>query len=111
MELICIKCPRGCNLSINGDNITGNLCPRGLDYAREEMTCPMRMVTALVKSKDGKIIPVKTSQEVPKSKIDDVLKEISKCRVGAVCIGDIIIKNVIGIGVDIVVTGDAYTAE
>ena len=49
MKLICIKCPRGCNLTVANGTITGNLCPRGIDYAKEEMTMPMRIVTALIK--------------------------------------------------------------
>lgn len=108
MELICIKCPRGCNLHVDGDKITGNLCPRGLDYAREEMTEPMRIVTALIKSNEKRIIPVKTSCEVPKNKINDVLKEISKIKVNATTIGDVLINNVCGTKADIVVTGEPY---
>ena len=111
MELICIKCPRGCQLKIEGDSVTGNVCPRGIDYAKEEMTTPMRMVTALVKSKDNLIIPVKTSREVPKTKIIEVLDAISSCRVDRVKIGDVILTDVCGTGVDIVVTGDAYISD
>jgi CxxC motif-containing protein len=107
MELICIKCPRGCNLTINGEQITGNFCPRGIDYAKEEMTCPMRIVTALIKV-DGKIVPVKTSREVPKEKIEEVLKEISNIKVSYTKIGDIVLSNVLNLNVDIVVTGEPY---
>ena len=107
MELICIKCPRGCRLTVTDNNVTGNLCPRGLDYAKEELTCPMRIVTALIRVKE-KIVPVKTSKEVPKSKINDVLHEISKVKVTNTSIGDIVISNVLGLGVDIIVTGNAY---
>ncbi|MGN0961051.1 MAG: DUF1667 domain-containing protein [Christensenellales bacterium] len=111
MELICIKCPRGCNISIEGDKISGNLCPRGEEYAKEEMTCPMRMVTALMKTKNGQIVPVKTSREVPKTDIDKVLDEISKVSAEYTKIGDIVIKNVANLGVDIVITGEPYIAD
>jgi len=107
MKLICIKCPRGCELDIDGDNITGNQCTRGLDYAREELTCPMRTVTALVKS-DDMIVPVKTSKDVPKEKIKDVLDQISKINATRVSIGDVVLSNVAGLGVDIIVTGNPY---
>ena len=107
MELICIKCPRGCRLNIEGDQVTGNLCPRGLDYAKEEMTCPMRIVTALIKI-NNKVIPVKTSKEVPKDKIDLLLKEISRIEVKQTRIGGLICNNILGLGVDIVVTGEPY---
>jgi CxxC motif-containing protein len=107
MELVCIKCPRGCRLQVEKDSVTGNLCPRGLDYAKEEMTCPMRIVTALIRV-DGKIIPVKTSKEVPKEKIDDVLDLISKISVNDTFIGKVVAENILGLGVDIIVTGEPY---
>ena len=109
MNLICIKCPRGCALEVNGDSVTGNLCPRGLDYAKEELTCPMRIVTSIIKVK-GKIVPVKTNREVPKSRIDEVLSEISKIDVSSTRIGDIVLSNVLGLNSDIIVTGEPYNS-
>ena len=107
MELICIKCPRGCNLVVDGDNVTGNLCPRGLDYAREEQTNPLRIVTTLIKVGE-KVVPVKTSSEVPKARINEVLDEIAKVNVETTSIGDVVLTNILDLGVDIVVTGEPY---
>ena len=107
MELICIKCPRGCNLVVDGDNVTGNLCPRGLDYAREEQTNPLRIVTTLLKVGE-KVVPVKTSSEVPKARINEVLDEIAKINVETTSIGDVVLTNILDLGVDIVVTGEPY---
>lgn len=108
MKLICIKCPKGCELTIEKDNITGYTCPRGLDYAKEELTCPKRIVTALAKVKGGLVVPVKTDKEVPKDKIFNVLEEISKLSLKNVKIGDIVIKDCLGTGANIVVTGENY---
>ena len=108
MELICIKCPRGCTLNIDNGNITGNLCPRGLDYAKEELTCPMRIVTALVKVGDSLIAPVKTTREVPKDRIFDVLEVLKTIHLSSANIGDIILTNILDLGVDIIVTGNPY---
>ena len=48
-ELICIVCPRGCHLTIDENkNVTGNSCPRGVQYAINEVTNPMRMLTSTV---------------------------------------------------------------
>ena len=110
MKLICIKCPRGCEININGDSITGNACPRGLDYAKEELSTPMRIVTSLVKSKYG-VIPVKTNREVPKKMIFEVLNEISNLQLNKTKIGDVIIKNVLNTGADVVVTGNPYNKD
>ena len=107
MKLICIKCPRGCEITIDGEKITGNSCPRGLDYAKEEQTCPMRTVTYLAKSK-GYVVPVKTDRDVPKSKITEVVDEIAKLELKDTKIGDIVIQNVLGLGANVVVTGDRY---
>ena len=108
MELICIKCPRGCKLVVDKDNVTGNLCPRGIDYAREEMTNPMRIVTTLIKTKYG-IVPVKTSSEIPKNKIEALINYVSKIYEDKLYkIGDIVVKNILNLDVDLVVTGEPY---
>ena len=107
MKLICIKCPRGCELEVEGKNITGNMCPRGIDYAKEETTRPMRIVTALVKTKNS-VIPVKTDKEVPKSKIKDILVIINNLRITNAKIGDVLLLNVLNTGANIVVTGNEY---
>ena len=107
MKLICIKCPRGCELRVTKKKIKGNLCPRGIDYAKEEFTNPKRIVTSLAKSKYG-IVPVKTDIEVPKEKIKKVLSQISKLKLDKTKIGDIVITNILGTGANIVVTGDPY---
>lgn len=110
MELICIKCPRGCNLVVEGESVTGNLCPRGLDYAKEELTCPMRIVTALIKVGDSLIAPVKTTTEVPKDKIFEVLNILKDVHLDSAKIGDIVVSNILNLGVDIVVTGNPYVS-
>ena len=107
MKLVCIKCPRGCELEVNGDSITGNFCQRGLNYAKEEQTCPMRTVTALIKVADS-VVPVKTDKEVPKTEISNVLREISKVHLKKSAYGQIVIKNVCETGANVVVTGEKY---
>lgn len=107
-ELICIVCPRGCHLTIDeNNNVTGNSCPRGATYAINEMTCPKRMLTSTVKivSKSFHRLPVITSEEVEKSKIIAVMEEINKVEVNApVQMHQVIIKNVLETGVDIIAT-------
>lgn len=110
MKLICIRCPRGCEITVDGENITGNMCPRGAEYAKEEQVCPRRTVTALAKTCNG-IVPVKTDNTVSKTEINNVLNEISKLKLGEVKIGDIAIKDCLGLGVNVIVTGEAYKAD
>lgn len=111
-ELICICCPLGCHITVddsdlNNLKVTGNSCLRGDKYAREEVTCPKRTVTSICKVAGGEIpvVPCKTKDTVEKGLIFDVLKEISKVTLTApVHIGDIVIKNVLNTGVDVVAT-------
>ena len=107
-ELICITCPRGCHLSVDENlNVTGNMCPRGALYAKAELTHPTRMVTSSVSvvSEIESRLPVKTKEPIPKELIFKIMEEIEKVEVKApISIGDIIIKNVLGTGVDIVAT-------
>ena len=110
VELICITCPRGCHLSVDENlNVTGNMCPRGAAYAKAELTHPVRMVTSSVAivSESQSRLPVKTKDPIPKELIFKIMDEITKVSVKApIEIGDIIIKDVLGTGVDIVATKD-----
>ena len=107
-ELICITCPRGCHLQVDENlNVTGNMCPRGAMYAKAELTHPVRMVTSSVNvhSKVESRLPVKTKDPIPKELIFKVMEEIEKTSVTApIRIGDVVIKDVLGTGVDIVAT-------
>ena len=108
VELMCITCPRGCHLQVDENlNVTGNMCPRGAVYAKAELTHPVRMVTSSVAviSSEATRIPVKTKDPIPKELIFKIMEEIEKVTVKApIKIGDVIIKNVLGTGVDIVAT-------
>ena len=110
-ELTCIRCPIGCQLVVetNEDTIavTGNSCPRGVDYGTKEVTNPTRIVTSSVKVFGGKLplVSVKTANDIPKEKIFDVMAEIRKCTVYApIHTGDIVMHNVAGTGTDIIAT-------
>ena len=108
-ELTCIMCPLGCQLTvtIDGDNITvtGNNCKRGEIFGKEEVTCPMRIVTSSVKTEKG-VRACKTSKPVPKSMIFEVMKEIEKLRLKNAKFGEMVIKNVLNTGADIVITAN-----
>lgn len=109
-EFTCIVCPRGCRLTIDDNmNVTGNTCPRGKDYAIAEVTNPVRTITSSVRvtNREDLLVSVKTSGAIPKGKIFDVMAEINKVGVEAPTrIGQVVIKDVLGLGVDIVVTKD-----
>ena len=113
-NLTCIGCPLGCQITVeqeNGDviSVTGNTCKRGDDYARKEVTSPTRIVTSTVKVSGGNAptVSVKTKSDIPKDKIFDCAKALKEVMAQApIAIGDVIVENVAGTGVDIVATKD-----
>jgi CxxC motif-containing protein len=112
MKMICINCPRGCELDVeqNGGEVvvTGQACPRGETYGRSELLNPTRMVTGLVRIAGmRKPLPVKTKTAVPKAKIDAVLFALHQTTVQLpVTIGDVVIADVAGTGIDVVATAN-----
>lgn len=110
-ELICIVCPIGCHLTVdkkeNDFKIEGNTCKRGEKYAIEEMTNPKRVITSTVKLQNSylNLLPVKTEDTIPKNMIFDIMEELDKVNIVApVNVGDIIIEDVLGTGVNIIST-------
>ena len=101
-ELTCIVCPLGCSISVTLEHdkiidISGNTCPRGAEYAKNECTNPTRMITSTIISDSGIPVPVKTDRPIPKDKIFDCMKIIIQSRLTLpVKIGDIAIRNVFG---------------
>lgn len=106
-ELTCICCPMGCALSVEleGKNVlsvSGNTCKRGDTYARDEVVRPVRMVTSIVKVKNGKLkmLPVKTKEPIDKSKIKECLDALKNIEVQApIHIGDIVVENAAGVSI------------
>lgn len=111
-HLTCICCPMGCQITVtlnDGEvtDVTGNTCKRGDIYARKEVTNPTRVVTSSVRVKGGEIpmVSVKTKEDIPKGKMFDCVRAIEDVEVQApVKIGDVVLKDVCGTGVDIVAT-------
>jgi len=115
MTRICVLCPKGCSLNIEYDHetsgepltVTGNKCPKGLEFAKQEWFEPMRMLTSTIKTNSEKIprIPVRTSGPIPKTQISEVMSLINTLTVELpVNVGDIVIQNVLGLGVDLLIT-------
>ena len=111
-NLTCISCPMGCPITVEMDgdevvSVTGNTCKRGDVYARKEVTNPTRIVTSTVRVIGGKadMVSVKTKEDIPKGKIFDCVKALKGVEVEApVRIGDVVVPDVAGTGVDIVAT-------
>ena len=114
-NLTCIECPKGCALTVNIENnavvsVRGNKCPKGREYAFTEIENPRRILTSVVKARglSLKMLPVKTDSPIPKGLILPAMEEIKKIRVNkAFRVGDIVVKNLLNLGVNLVATRDA----
>ena len=108
-EMTCIICPVGCHLVIDEETheVDGNKCKRGISYAVEEITNPIRMLTSTVKVQSALTnrLSVRTSRAIPKAKLFDVMRELDKVQVEApINVNDVVIKNIFDTGADIVAT-------
>jgi CxxC motif-containing protein len=111
-EFVCIRCPLGCNITVETEqneilSITGNTCPRGADYVTKELKDPRRIVTSLVRVKGGElpVVSVKTVSDIPKEKIMDCISALKGLELTApVHIGDVVLRDVCGSGVDVAAT-------
>lgn len=87
-------------------SVTGNTCPRGAAYARQECTLPERVITAVIPVAGSSMpLSVKTAKPVPKSMISAVMRELGRALVTLpVCSGQVIVSNVLNTGSDIIAT-------
>ncbi len=112
-ELTCIICPIGCQLVAVAEEgkitVTGNKCPKGIQFAMTELTNPTRTFSTTVKTAFPQVpvLPVRVTAEIPKSRIFDVMAEINKMVLTSpIGRGEVIIPNVLGLGVDVIATSD-----
>lgn len=109
-QIICITCPKGCHLQVdeeNGYQVTGNSCPRGEAYGKNELKNPVRTLTSTVRLTGARIprLPVKSSAPLPKGKIFEVMRLLDDVTAAApVQCGQALLTDVCGTGVDIVAT-------
>lgn len=108
-NITCTVCPMGCSLvvsKVDGEyKVEGNTCKRGAKYGVEEITNPRRVITTTVKLNGSylNLLPVKTNDSIPKELMFDIMRLLDNVVVNApVNVGDIIIKDVLGTGVDVV---------
>ena len=117
-NLTCISCPMGCPITVEMEgeeiiSVTGNTCKRGEVYARKEVTNPTRIVTSTVKVRGGAadMVSVKTKEDIPKGKIFECVRALKGVEIEApVHIGDVVVQNAAGTGVDIVATKNVEQA-
>ncbi len=102
-NLTCIICPLGCPLTVSGEGenltVSGNTCPKGAVYARDEILNPTRTITSIVRvtNRIDTMLSVKTAAPISKVEITEAMEIIKQTTVTApVKIGDVIISDFYG---------------
>ena len=114
-EFLCVVCPNGCMMNVEFTDeqprkflsASGQGCPRGLEWARQEVERPLRTISSSILVKNGEVplASVRTTAPIPLSKVMDVMKEIKGCvAIAPLRIGDIILTNPAGTDTDVMVT-------
>lgn len=114
LELTCVCCPMGCSLVVERTSadeatyVSGAGCARGKKYAPAEATRPERVVTTTV-CVPGAAEPlsVRTVAPVPRELMAEVVaaaKGAAASMRAPVTIGDVVLANACGTGVDVIAT-------
>lgn len=109
-SVTCILCPKGCTVQCNEDGTaTGNRCPRGAAYIEQERRAPMRVLTASMRDKSGRAIPVKSSAPLPKSELLHAAQALRNIplSVGHRPLHTVVVSDLLHLGIDIVTTAEA----
>jgi len=109
-KVTCIVCPAGCEIIARVKKnriieINGNRCKKGAEYARSEVVEPKRVLTTTVRLEDGRPLPVKTAEPIPRELMFKAIKELKEVRVKVpVKMGEVVHQNVGGSNVDVIST-------
>ena len=86
----CIVCPLGCSIEVEVEDgkvkeVRGCTCPRGEEWAVQEVTNPKRVVMSVLPVEGGALptVSVKTAEPVPKERIPELMKFLSKLKLKA----------------------------
>lgn len=118
LQFHCTTCPSECLLDVTveqeGDTSTvlsvkGNRCQRGAAFAKQETTCPMRILatTVPVRGGDQALLPVRTAAVIPRTLHMQAMELLRTTQVNApVRMGDVIVQNILDSGVDVIASLD-----
>lgn len=79
-DIFCVLCPNGCEIKAETDpdgsmRVTGNKCPKGLQFAGQELRAAERIVTTTIKCNDGRLIPIRSLTPVPLNSMKEYIRE------------------------------------
>ena len=109
-DVICIMCPLGCDMKVDVEaqevtNVQGHRCKKGVKHAENEIFFPGRILTTTVRTDSPQLplLPVRSIREIQKDKLIDCARKISEHVIrGPVNTGQVVIEDILGLGIDIV---------
>jgi CxxC motif-containing protein len=116
-QFVCVLCPKGCVIAVEVPEgaaeqdfdrleLTGHQCKHGVEYARQELAEPLRVLTTTVRVKGiEKMLSVRSSQPLPLARLFEVVETLDNCLVQPpIACGQVIHRNILGLGIDIIAT-------
>ncbi len=112
-KIVCIVCPKGCEIEIFGENdFRGYSCPRGFEFAKNDLLNPKRILCTTVATINHKLLPVKTDRPIPLESFKEAMDCVRKVVVQKpVARGEIILENIAGTGANLVATSTSKVIE
>lgn len=119
LSMICVGCPVGCDIKVTVRDkellsVEENTCPRAVQFARSEIANPVRVFATTVCVSGGRlpVCPVRSRGPVPKDRLFDISREAAQLVVPApVRIGQVVLADACGSGVDIIATRDLEAGQ
>jgi len=114
-EIICVGCPMGCHVILRIDDSgkvtdsSGAECKQGKKYAKQEYESPVRIFTTTVLTKGSArpLLPVRTNIAIPKDKLKECARFVSKIRLQPpLATGAIVVANLLDTGADLVCSAE-----
>ncbi len=112
----CTTCPLECKLTVSVDEsgaflaVAGNRCPRGEEFARQELVLPLRVLTSTVRveGRQGMVLlPVRSDRAFALTKHRRAVQELHKIRCRApVRMGDVVADGIAGTDAAIIASCD-----
>lgn len=108
-QLICIRCPRGCQLEVDENilplSVRGNACRRGEEFAHDELHDPRRFLCSSVAVAHGcsRLVSVWTAAAIPKDLVLPLAAFLRGIVVEApIALDQVIMENALGSGVAVI---------
>ena len=118
-NMTCVLCPNSCELTATLEggevvSVDGNRCPKGYDYAVQELLDPRRTIASSIFVKGGEqpLVSVRLTNPIPKKYIFQLMDEIRKMEVEApVRSGQVLLSNVFETDANLIATRNVTEAK